>query len=212
MGWEFRDERRYDGLVMHARVPTPNSGSEPRRPEKAADPRASNLATMVYSQLRSIAREQMRGERVGHTLTATALVHEAYLKLSPGGMPPSDRSTFYHAAAGAMRRILIDHARRRGASKRGRGLVSAVEIESVLDLARRENLEDVLALDEAILRLDKADPKAASVVRLRFFAGLSGDETAEVLGMSPRQADREWAYARAFLLQELRGTERGRDS
>lgn len=165
---------------------------------------SADLAPTVYACLRAIAQRQMQDERPGHTLTATALVHEAYLRLAPAGLSGADRARFFHAAAEAMRRILIDHARRRGAGKRGRGLRRIADIESVVDLARDENPEDTLALDAAISRLEKEDADAAAVVRLRFFAGLTGDQVSEVLGISPRQVDREWAYARAFLLLELR--------
>src|SRR5262245_17585234 len=124
----------------------------------------------------------MQHERAGHTLTATALVHEAFAKMAgsaEGGITGEAR--FYYAAARAMRRILIDHARRRGAAKRGGGQRRGVQVQSVLDLAREDQLEDVLALDEAIVRLEEEDEEAAAVVRLRFFAGLTGDRTAQVL-------------------------------
>ena len=146
----------------------------------------------------------MAGERRGHTLTATALVHEAYLRLAPAGLAGADRARFCAAAAEAMRRILIDHARRRGAAKRSGGGLRAVDMESVIDLARDDNSAEILALDDAVSRLEEEDTDAAAVVRLRFYAGLTGDQVAELLGISPRQVDREWAYARAFLLRELR--------
>ncbi len=147
----------------------------------------------------------MQRERAGHTLTATALVHEAYLRLAPAGLRPEDRPRFFHAAAEAMRRILIDHARRRGAAKRGGGRRRLEEIENVADLARDEQPEVTLALDAAIGELEAEDAAAAAVVRLRFYAGLTGEQTAEVLGLSPRQVDREWVYARTFLLSRMRG-------
>jgi RNA polymerase sigma factor (TIGR02999 family) len=146
----------------------------------------------------------MTDERRGHTLTATALVHEAYLRLAPAGLAGADRARFYAAAAEAMRRILIDHARRRRAAKRSGGGLRAVDMESVIDLARDDNSAEILALDDAVSRLEEEDTDAAAVVRLRFYAGLTGDQVAELLGISPRQVDREWAYARAFLLRELR--------
>jgi RNA polymerase sigma factor (TIGR02999 family) len=159
---------------------------------------------VVYEHLRAIAQRQMNQERPGHTLTATALVHEAFLRLAPGLSDGPRRAEFYHAAAEAMRRILVDHARRRGAAKRGGGRTRVPDIQSVLDLARDDQLDDVLALDEALLRLEKEDEEAASVVRLRFFAGLTGDQAAAVLAISPRQVDRAWAFARAFLARALR--------
>ncbi len=187
---------------MSACEPTP--GEHPRPDSQAgADGPARDLETRVYEDLRALARRQMRGERPGHTLTATALVHEAYLKLDREGLVGNNAARFYQAAAEAMRRILIDHARRRNAAKRGAGGRTFLDIGGAVDLAHEEHLEDALALDEAISRLDQEDHQAASVVRLRFFAGLSGDEAAALLCISPRQADREWAYARAFLLRVL---------
>jgi RNA polymerase sigma factor (TIGR02999 family) len=176
-----------------------SAGGAPATP---ADP--DPVAT-IYAQLQAIAQHQMRGERAGHTLTATALVHEAYLRLEKAGLgDAADRGRFYHAAAEAMRRVLIEHARRRGALKRGGGRRREHDIENVLDLSRDDHIDNALALDEALLRLEEEDPEAAGVVRLRFYAGLTGDGTAAVLGMSPRQVDRAWAFARAFLLRELR--------
>jgi RNA polymerase sigma factor (TIGR02999 family) len=150
-----------------------------------------------------MAQRQMQGERVGHTLTATALVHEAYLKLGGAACSLPPGAPFYHAAAQAMRRILIDHARRRKAEKRGGERRRMEELSNVIDLAEHGDPDEILALEDALVRLEQEDPDAAAVVRLRFFAGLSGDESAKVIGISPRQADREWAYARAFLLRAL---------
>lgn len=164
----------------------------------------------MYAHLREIAQRQMMGERAGHTLSATALVHETFMKMAASGPAPADKAAFYHAAAQAMRRILVDHARRRGAVKRGGGARREVmEIESVLDLAREEHVEDILALDAALLRLEEEDAEAGGIVRLRFFVGLTGDQAAEALGISARQADRAWAYARAFLLREIRASDHG---
>jgi RNA polymerase sigma factor (TIGR02999 family) len=162
------------------------------------------LEGAVYEQLRLIAARQMQNERVGHTLTATALVHEAYVRLAPSGLAGDDRARFYRAAAVAMRRVLIDHARRRGTAKRAGGAHRVRDLQSVLDLTVPERAEDVMALEGALSRLEGDDPRAAELVRLRFYAGLSGDEAAEVLGVSPRQADRDWAYARAYLLRAMR--------
>ncbi|MCC6676035.1 MAG: sigma-70 family RNA polymerase sigma factor [Phycisphaerales bacterium] len=149
----------------------------------------------IYAALRAIAQRQMRGERVGHTLTSTALVHEAYIRLRE--QTPADDPRFYFAAAEAMRRILIDHARRRGAAKRGAGLR---RVADVLDLAAEDKISDALILDDLLLRLEQEDPRAAQVVRLRFYAGLSLDDTARVLGVSTPTVKREWAYARAWIL------------
>lgn len=165
----------------------------------------TDLSRQVYEHLRAIAQRQMATERPGHTLTATALVSETYLRLAPKGLlDPADKARFYALAATAMRRILIDHARAKAASKRGGSARRVTDIEGVADLAREDNPDDILALDEAVSRLEEEDPQCAAVLRLRFFAGLSGDEVAVALGISPRQADREWSYARAFLLRRLR--------
>jgi RNA polymerase sigma factor (TIGR02999 family) len=163
------------------------------------------LTDEVYGHLRAIAQRQTAQEPAGRLLTATALVNEAYLKLAPAGMAFEDRASFYHAAAQAMRRVLIDNARRRGARKPGRAKASLADIQNVADLAREDQLDNVLALEEAYALLEKEDAEAASVVRLRFYAGLTGDQTAEVLGISARQADRAWAFGRAFLASHARG-------
>lgn len=162
------------------------------------------LVPLVYDELRALARAHLRRERPDHSLQATALVHEVYLRLlASADQPPwNDRHHFFAAAAEAMRRILIEHARARGREKRGGGRV-ALELESV-DLATEHDLDTVLALDDAICRLGVQDPRAADVVRLRFFAGLSVDETAEATGLSVRTVKREWAYARAWLFDALR--------
>lgn len=159
------------------------------------DPSRAGPDERVYAALHAIAQRQMRGERPGHTLTSTALVHEAYLRL--GGLSPSDEPGFYFAAAEAMRRILIDHARRRGAIKRGAGLR---RVADVLDLATDEKIGEALILDDLLLRLQEEDPRAADVVRLRFYAGLSLEDTARILAVSTPTVKREWAYARAWLL------------
>ena len=144
----------------------------------------------------------MGEERRGHTLQATALVHEVYIKLSEHHKAPwSGRAEFFAAAAEAMRRVLIDHARSRGTAKRSSG-GSRVPL-NVADLAQEQDSATVLALDEAISRLEQEEPRAAAVVRLRFYAGLSVAETAETLGVSDRTVNREWSYARAWLYRAL---------
>ena len=163
---------------------------------------AAELFRLVYAELRSLARRRMAEERAGHTLQATALVHEAYLKLMGGDDAPwQDRRQFFFAAAEAMRQILIDHARARSGLKRGGGR-KRVPL-SVVDLAADDQIPEILALDEAVSRLEKESPDVAAVVRLRFYAGLSVGETAEALGISPRTVKREWTYARARLFREL---------
>ena len=159
------------------------------------------LVGAVYDQLRAIAQQRMNAENAGHTLQATALVHEAFVRLGEGRRVPfKNRAHFFAAAAEAMRRILIDHARAKGAAKRR---PPGGELLSVVDLAEQPDPDQILALDHALGRLEVAEPEVAAVVRLRFFAGLSGDETAEALGISPRQVDRLWAYARAWLSREV---------
>ncbi len=160
------------------------------------------LVPLVYDELRRIARAQLRHERPDHSLQATALVHEAYLRLMSDRRPPwNDREHFFRAAAEAMRRILIEHARKRGRAKRGNDPVR-VELSSA-NLASDDDLEQVVALDDAFRRLEEQDPRAADVVRLRFYAGLSVEETAKALTMSERTVKREWAFARAWLFDAL---------
>ncbi len=163
------------------------------------------LVPLVYDELRSLARSHLRHERPDHSLQATALVHEVYLRLLKSASPSwKNRRHFFRAAALAMRRILIEHARSRTRIKRG-GHRIRVEISGI-DLAEEQNLDQVLALDEAFQRLEKQDPRAADVVRLRFYAGLSVEETAEALDISERTVKREWAFARAWLYDTLRET------
>ena len=169
---------------------------------------ADRLLPLVYEQLRRAAQLGLAGERAGHTLSATALVHEAYLKLvGPREVAWASRGHFYAAAAEAMRRILIDYARARGRQKRGPTAVpldGAAALLSVTDLASDEHLDQIVRLDEAVRRLETEDPDVAQVVRLRFYAGLSGEETATVLGKSPATVDRDWSWARAWLFRQMR--------
>ena len=160
---------------------------------------ADELLPLVYDQLRAIAQERMAAERPGHTLQATALVHEVYLKLAGASdIPWSGRAGFLYAASESMRRILIDHARRRNAQKRERPQARPT-LRDVADLASAEDSFEILAFDEAFLRLEHEYPAAAAVVRLRFYAGLSVQETAAALSVSPRTVNREWTFARAWL-------------
>ncbi len=161
------------------------------------------LLEAVYDQLRKIAQQRMQDEKPGHTLQATALVHEAYLRLVRNNekLQWSSRAQFYVAAAQAMQRILVEHARKKKRLKRGGDRQPVVS--NVVDLARNENLEDVVALHESIDRLEGEDPRAALVTRLRFYAGLTVEETAKAMKVSERTVMREWAYARAWLRDAL---------
>ena len=172
-----------------------------RESESSLHP-TGELFSVVYEQLRSLARKRMAEERIDHTLQTTGLVHEAYLRLeASGGVKWSSRGQFFLAAAEAMRRILIEHARARGKLKRGGGRQRV--LINVLDLAAEEQIPQILALDEALGRLEERTPQVAAVVRLRFYAGLSVEETAQAMGISPRTVKREWTYARAVLYREL---------
>lgn len=169
---------------------------------------ADRLLPLVYEQLRKAAQLGLAGERAGHTLSATALVHEAYLKLvGPREVAWANRGHFYAAAAEAMRRVLIDYARARGRLKRGATpvpLEGASGLLSVADLVSGEHSDQIVMLDDAVRRLEAEDPDVAQIVRLRFYAGLSGDETASALGKSPATVDRDWAWARAWLFRQMR--------
>jgi RNA polymerase sigma factor (TIGR02999 family) len=169
---------------------------------------SAELLPLVYDQLKAIAGARMRGERTGHTLQATALVHEAYLKLvGDREVSWQNRAHFFAAAAEAMRRILIDHARKRKSEKRGGGATRGPI--TVVDLAAESDPDQILALEEAMTRLQGEDPRAAQIVNLRFFAGLSVDETTEATGLSRRTVMREWAFARARLFELLEGGPQG---
>ena len=169
------------------------------------DPHAAEqLLPLVYTELRKLAAQKLAQERPGQTLQATALVHEAYLRLvGDQGEARSfkDRGHFFAAAAQAMRRILIDNARRKQAEKRGGGF-KRQELDAV---AAPEPDENLLAIDEALQKLSAQDPLKARLVELRYFVGLTSDQAAEVLGISPTTADRHWAYARAWLRAEVLG-------
>ncbi len=164
------------------------------------------LLPLVYEQLRRDAQNRMVGERADHTLDATALVHEAYLRLvGDRRLAWQNRAHFYAAAAEAMRRILLDHAKARGREKRGGGR-KRVPL-SVADIADSWNFEETLSLDEALRRLMDRDPNIGCVVQLRFFTGLSIDDTAEALGVSAATVKRRWEFGRTWLYRELRRDE-----
>ena len=167
--------------------------------ESGAPSAAEELLPLVYDELRKLAADRMAQEKPGQTLQATALVHEAYLRLVEVDepLPFRSRGYFFAAAAEAMRRILIDHARRKGRQKRG-GNARRVDLEHV-QLATDMPPDQLLLLNESIERLASEDGIAAQLVRLRYYAGLSLEQTAEVLGISVATAYRHWAYARAWL-------------
>jgi RNA polymerase sigma factor (TIGR02999 family) len=161
---------------------------------------AERLFSLVYAELKKLAVARLEHEKPGQTLQPTALVHEAYLRLV-GDQHFENRCHFFAAAAEAMRRILIDRARQKKSEKRGGGRARIqVDPEHMVAPARSE---DLLALDDALNRLAARDPRKAKLVELRFFAGLPLDRVAEVLGISPATADRDWAYARAWLHDEI---------
>lgn len=184
---------------------------------------AEQLLPLVYDELRRLAAQRLAQEKPGQTLQATALVHEAYLRLvAPTGSPHppegeepgvkeedagvahwASRGHFFAAAAEAMRRILVDAARRKGSLKRGAGWARAQLRDS--DLVTEDAPDEILAVDEALAGLAAADPQAAELVKLRYFAGLSVPEAAEALGLTTRTAERLWAYARAWLRRALGG-------
>ncbi|MBC8109132.1 MAG: sigma-70 family RNA polymerase sigma factor [Anaerolineae bacterium] len=166
---------------------------------------ADALLPLVYSQLRAAAQQQLKRETPGH-LQATALVHEAYLRLvGPRQVPWQNRSHFYVAAAEAMRRILVDHARAKAAGIRGgpEARRAAINLASLPDPASEKESAGFLILDDAIARLESVDPDAAAVVRLRYFAGLTVDQTAQALGVSAPTVKRAWAFALAWLKEAI---------
>ena len=162
------------------------------------------LMRAVYDELRQLARQKLAHEKPGNTLDATALVHEAYLRLATADQTWQNRRHFFAAAAEAMRRILVESARRKHAAKRGRGR-SPTELGHDV-AALPEISDDTLAVDEALEKLASVDEQAAQLVKYRYFAGLTIPETAEILQISPRSADRLWSFARAWLHQEISGS------
>jgi RNA polymerase sigma factor (TIGR02999 family) len=172
------------------------------------DPRAAGqLLPLVYEELRRLAAQKLAQEKPGQTLQATALVHEAYLRLvdAEAARQWNSRGHFFAAAAEAMRRILVQNARRRSRLKHGGGR-TRMDIDN-LEMAAPERSDELLALDEALAQLAAVDAQAAELVKLRFFAGCTIPQAAEVLGISPRSADLLWAYARTWLFQKIQGEE-----
>ena len=162
------------------------------------------LFPLVYEQLHRLAHRQLQSEASGHTLSTTALLHEAYLKLvDQTGAPWQDRAYFFAVAARAMRCILVDHARRNHAARRGGGAQTRIVLDEV-EIAVTERAAEIVALDEALQRLAELDPRQAKVVECRYFAGLTETETAEALGISVRTVAREWVTAKGWLYREMR--------
>jgi RNA polymerase sigma factor (TIGR02999 family) len=165
---------------------------------------AEQLLSLVYTELKRIAAQRMAGEAPGNTLQPTALVHEAWIKLVGDGEAPFDnRAHFFSAAAEAMRRILVDSARRKRAIRRGSG--AAREELKEYHFVQHERPEELLAVDEALDLLAQKDPAAANLVKLRYFVGMTMDEAATTLGMSLRNTERTWTYARAWLKRQIGG-------
>jgi RNA polymerase sigma factor (TIGR02999 family) len=166
---------------------------------------AEQLFEIVYDQLRRMARSQMTNERAEHTLQPTALVHEAYLRLVGGDAVHWDgRGHFFASAAEAMRRILVDHARAKNAAKRGGGHGQIeLDVEGLQVASLTDGIVDVLMLDEALNKLAAEAPDKAQLVKLRYFAGLSLEESAQAMGISEATAKRYWVFARAWLFREL---------
>ena len=186
---------------------TPETGESERLSQlladwAAQDPQAlERLVPIVYDELRRLAHYHMHGERAGHTLQTTALVNEVYLRLAGiKGLQWRDRAHFFAMAGTLMRRVLVDYARRQGRDKRGGG-VAVISLDGQAITAAPS--VDFEALDEALERLAGADPQQCRIVELRFFGGLSIEETAEALGISPATVKRDWTTARAWLHHEL---------
>ncbi|MCC6508305.1 MAG: sigma-70 family RNA polymerase sigma factor [Pirellulaceae bacterium] len=168
---------------------------------------ADELLPLVYEELRKLAAAKLAREPAGHTLQATGLVHEAYLRLvDQEGLPKAweGRAHFFAAAAIAMRRILVESARRKRRIKHG-GDFQRIELDAI-DVELSDWHDDLIALDEAMSKLAEVDQVAADLVHLRYFSGLTNHQAAELLGISARTAERRWAYARAWLHQQIRGT------
>jgi RNA polymerase sigma factor (TIGR02999 family) len=166
---------------------------------------AAKLFPLVYGELRRVAAGMMRREREGHTLQATAVVHEAYMRMMAGTHPTlENRSHFFALAARAMRQVLVDHARRKLAGKRGGEMSAQVELEDTLALTEQQS-EEVLAIHEALERLQEIDLRQAQIVEMHYFAGNAVEEIANALGIGERTVKRELQFARLFLKKQLEG-------
>jgi RNA polymerase sigma-70 factor, ECF subfamily len=173
---------------------------------RGGDQRAfEQLAELVYDELRRMARGYLRGERPGHTLQPTALVHETYMRLAGHqAVAWEDRRHFFAIAATTMRRILVDHARHQRCQKRG-GNLPTISLDGVGELAESQRSAEIVAIHEALERLAAEDPLKSSVVELRFFAGLTNEQAADVLGCSEPTVRRHWRLAKLWLYRDLRG-------
>lgn len=190
-------------------APTPNEFTTLLVAHHSGNQEASQqLISLIYQELRQLAQYYLQEERPDHTLQATALVHEAYLRLfaDGGGFVWRDRAHFFAIAARQMRRVLVDYARQNNAAKRAGGAIK-VSLEEISG-ATVEPDEDVIALDEALGQLEVIAPRASQVIELRFFAGLQEQETAEVLGISRATLKRDWDFAKAWLFSQLHSSER----
>ena len=166
-----------------------------------------DLMPLVYGELRRLAHHYLQRERSDHTLQSTALVHEAYLRLAGQNAPQwQNRAHFFGIAAHVMRQILVEYARAHGAAKRGGAGVCRVTLDAALDIQQRTDV-DVVALDGALDRLSELDPQQSRIVELRFFAGLTIEDTSEVMGISPATVKRDWTSARAWLHREIARSE-----
>lgn len=188
---------------------TASGNTPPANPPRKR--RSSELIESIYEELRRVAAQKMAREAAGHTLSATALVHDAYVRIARDGSKSAmweNRGHFYIAAAEAMRRILIDRARRKKAIRHG-GNAEHDPLDSVVVPAAPERSDELLALDEALEKLAARDKRKARIIELRYFVGLTSEEAAEVLGISKITADRDWTYARAWLFRELKEAKNG---
>jgi RNA polymerase sigma-70 factor, ECF subfamily len=191
---------------MGSLAPDPAATTKLLRRMAAGDGAAAEqLLPLVYQELHRLARRLMGGERTSHTLQATALLHEAWLRLAEPGGDYADRDHFLRVAARAMRHVLVDHARARAAQKRGSGQRLDLDTQA---LAAPDDAESLLAVDETLARLSALDPQLTQLVELRFFAGLDNTAVATTLGISLRSVERGWRTARAFLLRELETRQR----
>jgi RNA polymerase sigma factor (TIGR02999 family) len=191
-----RSQSEGSGVEDDAEHETPAAPAETTAAPGSSD--VERMMPLVYEELRRIARRQLRHEGVGHTLNTTALVHEAYLRLAaPSHLDVGGRAEFLSIAAMAMRRVLIDYARQRTAQKRG-GVQMRVELDDI-EVAADDRAEQLVALDEALTALAASNPRLARVVDCRFFGGMSQEETAMALQLTPRTVRRDWTKARLWL-------------